>query len=994
MTRSGRNRRRRTNFSAPLVPEALEGRRHLSTYTVNTLSDAADAGAGLLTLRQAIADVNANAGPNTINFAPSLFSGSGQKTLTLTQGQLALTQVNGLTTIVGPGAGALAISGNHASRVLVVAASATVTLSGATFTQGLATDNSGGGAILSAGTLTLNACEVVGNVSQSIGGGISSSGGPLTVSNSTIANNTAQPASPNQGNGLIAGGGIFTAASAQITSSTFSNNLAYGFDVQNDLENGDAASGGGVYGASTLNLQGDAFTGNEAHGGYGFVADGGASAGGAIYAGGTLTASALTVAGNVSLSGSSEYENPGDAMGAGIAAFGSASVSQSTFSGNVVAGASNAAYSPYAPGDAVGGAIFANGGTTLIVSGSVLSGNSAFVPGDSEPGAKFADYAAGGAIAGDAVTLSQSTLSGNSARTDNGTAYSSYTGGPGGDARGGAVAADGTLSVTLCSITANKADAGNGYKYAADGGTALGAGIYGAANISISHSTVAGNSAVGGNAGAAHAGAYNKAAGVAGAALGGGIYDQGDLHLLQTTVSGNTALAGNGGKGAAGIPINQGTAGGEAAGGIDVASSVTLVDSTISGNSATGGAGGNGFGYMAASNNYAGAGGNGGAASGAILSHGGIQLYDSTISLNAAIGGAGGAGGAAGPMTGASGAPGVAAGGLLTIGSGKILLDNTIVSNDHVGSAVNDIVGTANAASRNNLIGVGGALTNGVNGNQVGVTNPRLSPLGNYGGPTQTMLPLANSPAINAGSNAAVPSGVYNDQRGLPRIFNKIVDIGADEFSTITVTGSVYNDRNGDGTRQSGEPGLANWQVYVDVGNVGYYVNGDPLATTSAGGTYSLTFPVTSTSNLIVREVRQNNWRRTQPAGLYPLGYYIISPTTPTDGNLNFGDSATGLIQGFVYHDTNGNGVQNPGEPGLGGWTVQLDQQVNGAWKDNVMSAVTDASGNYDFVVMPGTYRVREVPRSGLKPTTPASGSYTLTVATGATLSGENLGNR
>ncbi len=41
-----------------------------------------------------------------------------------------------------------------------------------------------------------------------------------------------------------------------------------------------------------------------------------------------------------------------------------------------------------------------------------------------------------------------------------------------------------------------------------------------------------------------------------------------------------------------------------------------------------------------------------------------------------------------------------------------------------------------------------------------------LSPLGNYGGPTQTLIPLPGSPAICAGLQANIPGGVTTDQRG------------------------------------------------------------------------------------------------------------------------------------------------------------------------------------------------------------------------------------
>ncbi len=110
-----------------------------------------------------------------------------------------------------------------------------------------------------------------------------------------------------------------------------------------------------------------------------------------------------------------------------------------------------------------------------------------------------------------------------------------------------------------------------------------------------------------------------------------------------------------------------------------------------------------------------------------------------------------------------------------------------------------------------NLIGIGGSggLTNGVNHNQVGVTNPGLaSGLANNGGPTQTIALLAGSPASQAGS--ASISGVTvptTDQRGAlrnPEHLNDgtTVDVGAYESSsTYLVTTPV--DSFGVGTLRS-----------------------------------------------------------------------------------------------------------------------------------------------------------------------------------------------
>ena len=77
-------------------------------------------------------------------------------------------------------------------------------------------------------------------------------------------------------------------------------------------------------------------------------------------------------------------------------------------------------------------------------------------------------------------------------------------------------------------------------------------------------------------------------------------------------------------------------------------------------------------------------------------------------------------------------------------------------------------------------------------GNGVAPTNsvagrPAMLPLGNYGGPTQTMLPMPGSSAICAGIYSDVPGGVTTDQRTFP-ISSTCVDAGAVQSNYITVT--------------------------------------------------------------------------------------------------------------------------------------------------------------------------------------------------------------
>ncbi len=73
-----------------------------------------------------------------------------------------------------------------------------------------------------------------------------------------------------------------------------------------------------------------------------------------------------------------------------------------------------------------------------------------------------------------------------------------------------------------------------------------------------------------------------------------------------------------------------------------------------------------------------------------------------------------------------------------------------------------------------------------------------------------------------------------------------------------SITGTVYNDLNGNGTRDGGEPGLAGWTVKLS-GTV------TTSTTTDANGTY--TFPNLFPGAYTVTEQRGFGWAQTSPAG-------------------------------------------------------------------------------------------------------------------------------
>src|SRR5262249_40378690 len=122
--------------------------------------------------------------------------------------------------------------------------------------------------------------------------------------------------------------------------------------------------------------------------------------------------------------------------------------------------------------------------------------------------------------------------------------------------------------------------------------------------------------------------------------------------------------------------------------------------------------------------------------------------------------------------------------------------------------------------------------------------DPLLAPLGNYGGPTLTMALLPGSPAIDAGNNGLIPAGVTTDQRGLARVVNGTVDIGAFESSGFTIAVS-----SGDGQpAHLNTASSARLVVTVTANNPSKpRLSGEPVA----GGLVTFTAPATGASATI-----------------------------------------------------------------------------------------------------------------------------------------------
>ena len=397
------------------------------------------------------------------------------------------------------------------------------------------------------------------------------------------------------------------------------------------------------------------------------------------------------------------------------------------------------------------------------------------------------------------LTLQNVTLSNGFAQGygggDNGNGNTSEGGGGGGAGLGGALFNQGTLNLQAITLTGNSAIGGHGGSGFANGGGGGGGGLSGAGQPGSLGG--AGGANTGGSGGSVANGATDTAYGAAGGFGGGGgggasAFNSGDVFQ---GFDGGSGGFGGGGGGGGGHGLNGGASafgggsggnGGGSSGGSgggggaglggaifnNAGGILNITNSTLTGNSAQGGLGGPAL----ATGTY---GNNGDGFGGALFNRSGtVTVFDSTLASNTAS---------------------VGGGGIYNLGdssAASVILDNTIVANS---TSTNDFAestangGSVSTSGTNNLIrtnpGPGGFSGTNTITNQ----DPLLGNPGDNGGPTQTMPLLAGSPAIDAGSNSAIPIDVTTDQRGVgfPRILDNRVDIGAFEAPlspTITVT--------------------------------------------------------------------------------------------------------------------------------------------------------------------------------------------------------------
>ncbi len=170
-----------------------------------------------------------------------------------------------------------------------------------------------------------------------------------------------------------------------------------------------------------------------------------------------------------------------------------------------------------------------------------------------------------------------------------------------------------------------------------------------------------------------------------------------------------------------------------------------------------------------------------------------------------------------------------------------------------------------------------------------------------------------------------------------------------------TVSGTVYNDLNGNGVQDPGEPGIRG--VTVDL----LSSRGSLVQTTTTDGNGAYRFSSVAPGSYMVQETDPEGYTSTTSNNV------PISAAANGSATANFGDQDQGTISGNVFLDTNGNGIQDLDEPGISGVTVTLLTSQGGS----VETATTGADGRYRFTgVNSGSYTVQEKDPKGFTSTT------------------------
>ncbi|HND53200.1 MAG TPA: Ig-like domain-containing protein, partial [Pirellulaceae bacterium] len=211
------------------------------------------------------------------------------------------------------------------------------------------------------------------------------------------------------------------------------------------------------------------------------------------------------------------------------------------------------------------------------------------------------------------------------------------------------------------------------------------------------------------------------------------------------------------------------------------------------------------------------------------------------------------------------------------------------------------------------------------------------------------------------------------------------IDFGNAELKDSTIRGVVYVDSDKNGSRGTGERGLAGITVYLDLDNSGTLDPSEPSLVTSSdlfytpdvdeAGTYAFTH--LAKGSYVVRTVVPELLSATPAAQReHQITIVAAEDRAGVDTGAVYRPSE---IHGVRFDDVDGDHVRDAGEPGVAGATVFVDLDRDDTLDLGEPTTTTAADGSYAFTdLAPGAYVVREIAAAGYEHTYPLTTGGTL----------------
>ncbi|MEY3419939.1 MAG: hypothetical protein RIR48_219, partial [Bacteroidota bacterium] len=187
-------------------------------------------------------------------------------------------------------------------------------------------------------------------------------------------------------------------------------------------------------------------------------------------------------------------------------------------------------------------------------------------------------------------------------------------------------------------------------------------------------------------------------------------------------------------------------------------------------------------------------------------------------------------------------------------------------------------------------------------------------------------------------------------------------------YKSTSVGDFVWEDRNGNGFQDAGEPGVSGVSVAISGVSDMKFVPQQTVTTASGQyrfdnlkpGTYKLTFGSIADFKFTVNKTGSDNSKDSDVDSLgMTQNIFLVSGTPRTDVDAGFISTSIANIGDFIWEDMNGNGMQDQDEPGVAGVTISLSG-VSNSGKQITKSVISDVLGKYKLDSLPdGRYKVR-----------------------------------